>query len=285
MAGFFGFFDYSRPGPGVPKDAPPKHRFIVFFEVFSRKFWKLVTLNMIYAIFCLPVIAAGIFSLLGLMNESRPLSLSEVATIMIIGYAVNIFTIGPATAGFTYVLRNFSREEHAWVWSDFKEHALKNYKQAFIISLIDLLAIIVGYINFQFYSQLGATNVFYAYLKYIVLAIGILYLMMHFYIYPLLVTFKLTVRQIVRNAFIFTMYKLPQNIGFLIICMGVFMAFFYYVYIGMILTPLLLLSTIGLIINFYVYPILKKNMIDKADGMEHVNEIGQKEKTEQEVSM
>ncbi len=31
MAGFFGFFDYTKPGPGVPEDLPPKSKFIVFF--------------------------------------------------------------------------------------------------------------------------------------------------------------------------------------------------------------------------------------------------------------
>lgn len=32
MAGFFGLFDYTKEGPGVPKDAPPKARFIIFLK-------------------------------------------------------------------------------------------------------------------------------------------------------------------------------------------------------------------------------------------------------------
>ena len=42
MAGFFGLFDYTKEGPGVPKDAPPKSRFVIFFEVFARKFWNII---------------------------------------------------------------------------------------------------------------------------------------------------------------------------------------------------------------------------------------------------
>ena len=41
MAGFFGLFNYDKEGPGVPKDAPPKTRFVTFFEVLKRRFSKL----------------------------------------------------------------------------------------------------------------------------------------------------------------------------------------------------------------------------------------------------
>ena len=32
MAGLFGMFDQSRPGPGVSKDEPQKKAFFKFFE-------------------------------------------------------------------------------------------------------------------------------------------------------------------------------------------------------------------------------------------------------------
>lgn len=237
MAGFFGFFDYTKPGPGVPKDAPPKNRFIVFFEVLFRKFWRLVTLNIVYFICCIPII-----------------------------------TIGPATAGFTYVLRNFSREEHSWVWSDFKEHAFKNFKQALIISVIELVVIVVGFVNFRFYSQMGATNAFLGYLKYVIIAMGIIFMMMRFYIYPMLVTFNLSIKQVLKNAFIFAIIKLPQNFLMLIVCAAVMLGFYYYLLIGILLTPFIVLSVLGLMINFFVYPTMQKYMIDKVGPAEKAEE-------------
>ena len=47
MAGFFGLFDYTKTGPGILKNAPPKPRVIVFFEVYFRKFWHLIKLNIL----------------------------------------------------------------------------------------------------------------------------------------------------------------------------------------------------------------------------------------------
>lgn len=38
MAGFFGFFDYTKPGPGIPKDAPPKAPIAVFLGYIQESF-------------------------------------------------------------------------------------------------------------------------------------------------------------------------------------------------------------------------------------------------------
>ena len=36
MAGFFGFFDYSKPGPGIEKDEPQKAALFVFMDIYAR---------------------------------------------------------------------------------------------------------------------------------------------------------------------------------------------------------------------------------------------------------
>ena len=57
---FFGLFDYSKPGPGISKDAPKKRGFIEFWEIFFRKFWKLCTANLLYVLVNLPVVTGGL---------------------------------------------------------------------------------------------------------------------------------------------------------------------------------------------------------------------------------
>ena len=143
------FNRYMKEGPGVAKDAPQKHAFVVFFEIFFRKFWKLINLNLIYFLFCLPIV-----------------------------------TIGPATAGFTYVLRNFSREQHSFVWMDFIDAFRANWKQSLVVSIVDAIVIYLSVINFGFYQSMsnGENSI----LGYIMLGafliILILYLFMHYYI-------------------------------------------------------------------------------------------------------
>ena len=63
MAGLFGLFNFEKEGPGIAKDAPKKKTFIVFFETFFRNFWKFITLNIVYSLFCLPIILSMILIL------------------------------------------------------------------------------------------------------------------------------------------------------------------------------------------------------------------------------
>ena len=41
LAGFFGFFDYTKPGKGVNKDEPKKKGILRFFELFFPEVLEL----------------------------------------------------------------------------------------------------------------------------------------------------------------------------------------------------------------------------------------------------
>ena len=61
MPGFFGLFDFTKPGKGVEKDAPKKAAFIVFFELLGRKAWTLTKLNFMFLLFNLPALVIAFF--------------------------------------------------------------------------------------------------------------------------------------------------------------------------------------------------------------------------------
>ena len=42
--------NYNKPGPGVSKDAPVKKPFFRFWEVYFRKFFDLIKVNLLFAI-------------------------------------------------------------------------------------------------------------------------------------------------------------------------------------------------------------------------------------------
>jgi uncharacterized membrane protein YesL len=228
-----GFFSnmYNKEGPGVDKEAPQKHRFFLFFELLFRKFWQLITLNLIYFLFCIPIV-----------------------------------TIGPATAGFTYVLRNFSREEHSFVWMDFIDNFKKNWKQSFLVSIINLFAGIVISYSVFFYGTLNSQKGgFYIVPFSLTLLISMIFIFINYYIYIMIVTFHLNLKQLYKNAFIFALAGLFRN--FLTSIFILIIAFIMYILvvstpIGMLLIPLIALSLAGFIIVFNSYPLIKKLMID-----------------------
>jgi len=284
MAGFFGFFDYTKEGPGVPENAPAKARPIVFFEILLRKFWSLMKINIMFFLFNLPALAVVLFIspsvFSGSLHENVSIDLMVKFILGIILLCVPIITVGPAQAGFTYILRNYAREEHAFIWWDFKDYAKKNFKQSTIVSIVDLLFTLVIFNAFVFYTNY-ATGILAVVGRVIIIVAFVLFMMMHLYIYPMMVTFKLTIKQIYKNALLFSLIKLVPNIGILILIAVICYGSFLIPYLGLFMLPLLTLSIIGLLNNFYVFPILKKYMIDITEEPA-INPVDSKENKELE---
>ena len=50
------FKNYENTGVGISKDAPKKKGFSLFWDIFCRKFWKLMEINLVYMLFFLPLL-------------------------------------------------------------------------------------------------------------------------------------------------------------------------------------------------------------------------------------
>lgn len=176
MSLFGGLFNYSKPGPGVDKDAPKKKRFFYFFELYGRKFWKLVELNLLYLLCCIPIV-----------------------------------TIGPATCGLVYILRNFANEKPVFMVSDFFDAFKSNFKQGFVLGLLDLLTSgIVGIALLWYIANQGLSFAMAIPLG-VCIAVEVLLMFMRFYTYLMTVTVELPIKHILKNSFIFAFLGLKTN--------------------------------------------------------------------------
>ncbi|MGI5959464.1 MAG: YesL family protein [Massiliimalia sp.] len=226
MAGFFGFFDYSKPGKGVDKDAPQKKRFFYFFELYFRKFWKLITLNLMYVLFCIPII-----------------------------------TIGPATAAMSKILRDFSMERSVFLWSDFVEAFKKNFKQGLAMEIIDILVFFVAITSCVFYSRWAGQNKV-MYVPFVIVgAILIVAVMMNYFIFVMIPTLDMKLKAMIRNAFLLSILALKTNVCTLIFTLLFSFAVFFYLPAAIILVPTIYFSTLGFIIVFNSYQYLEKYII------------------------
>ncbi len=269
------FNGYLKEGPGVSKNAPQKTRFFLFFELFGRKISKLIILNMMYFV-CLIPLMLGIY----LCVKINPNIISDATMIKreplfmftgdIVGLAlmiISLFITGPATAGFTYVLRNFGREEHAWVFSDFKDNFKSNFKQGLALGILDLILYFSMYVAYAFYTYslpeiYPGMAMYSPFLSAMILVISIIYTWMHYYIYVMMVTFNLKLTAILKNSLLLAFAKLPLNIFISIICGGVILLSLMYTFFGFIAAFLISLSFIGYVIVFSVYPTIDKYMIE-----------------------
>ena len=262
MAGLFSLFDYMKPGRGVPKDPPPKHKVLLFIEILIRKFWNIVRVNLLFTVFNIPALVIAFF-LTNILSISTGYIVVDIvfrlaaASVFI---ALPLITTGPAQAGMTYVLRNYSMERHAFILLDFKEHALSNLKQSLAICAIDIIAFVAMFVSLNFYWDMISVSILYTAGFGLSALVFIIFLMMHLFIYPMLVSFKLTVKQIYKNALIFAILKFFPNLLILALCASLTLVTFANPLFGALLFILITNSLIGFVINFYANPVIVKYM-------------------------
>lgn len=253
MAGFFGLINYEKEGPGVQKNAPKKRAPIVFFEIYGRKFWNLFYANLLFLLTCLPIVTRGL-----------------------------------ADVGLTKITRNFAREKHAFVREDFFETIGRNWKQALSVGIINLLVTAVLFFNAGYYllgmypeiwgllgyDTSGMTVMTPQMLDYVVMGVTscgfVVFTWMKYYIPLMVVTFKFNNKDLYMNAFKFAIIGLKQNLlisAVLFVLYAIvavlFFAFGWHIGIVVLLIALLLLPSFrSLLIQFTIFPLVRKMIID-----------------------
>lgn len=264
---------YNRPGPGVYKNQPKKKPFFLFWELFFRKFWKLIQLNLL---FCIPV--AAVLALTFLFG-----SFSNLA---IVAY-LPIILIFPFVGGITMITRNYAREEHAFLLSDFMD-AVKNNWAAFLANGIISYAVyvILSVSLSYYYTQIRSNSIFIIPFA-LCLLISMVFLFAQYYIPVMIITFNLKLSQIYKNAMIFAVIGLWRN--FLITAiLGILLMALYLLFnlmpltiiIAVLLLLLLLFSFCFFLINFAVYPLIDRMMIQPYREKDGNNKDSKKEDTD-----
>lgn len=213
MAGFFNRMYYGDPRkPDLKKDDVEGNRLKMFFTVLPILFWQLIQLNLLYSIFWIPSVI--LLNIQGLLMQETNEPVSILFFLLLIPC---LMIAGPSTAGMTYIVRRWARDEHAWVWSDFKDAWKENWKQGLIIMLINGVLLLLFNVNLQFYGAMVAENTLFLILYYMMIVLAVVIAMMNMFIFPLMVTYRLPIKHLLRNAFILTMVKLPFTFLVLIV--------------------------------------------------------------------
>ena len=273
--GLFGFGNYDKPGPGVSKDEPPKAAPIRFFEILARKFSKLVQLNLIFMI---PTIAVFILMVaLYLVPTHFLVSISGMYELD--GWAsfvvpIPLILLSPFIAGLTYVTRNFAREEHASVWSDFWDAVKGNWKYFLLNGLICYSVFTLLSFALLYYYSMAISSWIYYIPLWLCVVVALVFLFAQYYLPIMFVTFELKFTHAYKNALIFTVAGFGRNILVTIILGAMLIAFLNIPLLNITLLVYVLLlifiifSFISYLISFAVYPVIDRYMIQAAKRME-----------------
>ena len=258
--GLFGS-NYERAGSGIAKNAPKKKGFFRFFEIFGRKFWKLFELNLLYFLSFLPVIGAVVLALA--LDSQLGIILAAACLVL---FAV---IIGPATAAHTKILKNFVMEKPTFLVHDFFKAFRSEFKYSCIIGVLDCLLACCISAAFYVYPKLieqSGSKVYYIFFA-ITLSIA---LIMNFYIFPMLVSTNLSLKNVLKNSLALSVVALKTNIITTLILaavIAVYVLVFMFVNIKysmilLFLLPFMPASWLGLVITFQSYPIIQKYIIN-----------------------
>ena len=216
-----------------------------FFRLFGRKFWKLISVNLIMLPMILPILF-GIMLFIGIKTtpthqtalfapiyganliESTPKtaflldlfggqwlipSYNATGTYVGIGIcaAFLAITFGWQNIGATYLLRGLVRGDAVFLFGDYFYAIKRNWKQGFFLGLIDFAVLfLLGFDIYYFYSRTGSFGL--DVMFFFSCALLILYFFMRFYLYLLQITFHLSIRKILKNALIFTTLGIKRNL-------------------------------------------------------------------------
>ncbi len=162
------------PGKGVTQP-PPDAGWRRFFFVLGTHFWKLVTLNLLFLAFSIPVI-----------------------------------TIPAALCGMNRVLLKLYREGNCFVWAEFIKEFRANLWKALPFGLIGAAALFASYYFLSFGTSVSPNGV-----EVLTTALGIMLLagvvLFFNYAFAFLPVLDLGNKQIARNAFIFLITEWKTN--------------------------------------------------------------------------
>ena len=293
------FFNKERPD-AVAEDTTPTLKF--FFKLLWRKAAKLLTLNLMMVFQIIPIVVAVLVyffgattptvehaayapllgtyiaggspsaaTLLGTFGQQLnvPVMTTGRLIVICIMIAITVLTWGWQNVGAAYNLRSLVRGDSAFLWSDYFYAIRRNLKQAFVFGIVDLLIIFILVCDIMFFFPLSTTTG-YGLMYGLVLALGLIYLVMRFYIYPMMITFDLSIYKLLKNALIFTMLGFKRN---LVAVLGIFAIIVLNIAailgglsvgfsVPFVLPFFYLLALLGFISMYAAYPNIKRYMID-----------------------
>ena len=253
--------DYSK------KDLP-KTRMQLFGAMLRSHIGSLFLLNILYVVFNLPLWAWMFYNSVAFVTGGSEQFIADGAPIIMLAVAIPLIAFtGPAKAAMKYVLRNWARDEHASVFTDFVDAFKDNWKQALLFSSVNGVVTFLAGVAILFYGSIAAAgNLWGNFLLYFVIVLYLLWCMMNIYIWPMMVTYKMLVRDILRNSFVLLLGQLPRTALFGLITVfpmafamigsliGLIIVILYYVIYGMAITGFINVSFTNHLFDLYFTP-------------------------------
>ena len=229
MSGLMNSFYYGKAGQAdFTPEQLPANRVQLFFSMLRVRFSGLIGVNLLYLIFWIPAI---VWSFINLQVMSGIPELNEAGEVVnlipltseqfvgylstyILGMTLCVIPIAIGNVGVTYVLRNWARDQHSFVMSDFKDSIKSNWKQALAVGVINGVSLPIAFVAFRYYSLMAAESTFWIVPRTLVMIFFALWWLSNMLIFPMMVTYDMKLGTLIRNSIMMAVARLPFTLLF-----------------------------------------------------------------------
>ncbi len=217
MSGFINNYYYGKAGKAdFTPESLPDSRVKLFFEMLRIHFSGLCAVNLFYLIFCIPALFWTMVNASMLLNaESGITAAGGGLMIYLIGMVPCLAIAGVGAPGLMYVCRNWARDQHAFLVGDFKDAVKDNWKRGLALGFFNGLSLLVSYVGVVYYGQMAGGSAFWVVPETLVVMMLALWWMINMLIFPMMVTYEMNLKTLVRNCALIAVARLPWSILFL----------------------------------------------------------------------
>lgn len=220
-----GFFspNFEREGTEIEKEEVFDYTFISFFKLLIDKFWILIKLNLLFIIFSLPIVT--IPASLGALNS---------ITMLLV------------------------QRKHVFLWSDFIAKFKENWKQSTVCFII--LSILTLFILFclNLYINISHVNQLFMILFFVTLSLLVFLEMISLYVYPLITTISLSIKNIIKNSIFLSIVCIKNSILGLILFTFFILSSILFIPFSLPIVILIGFSIPSFINSFIAFPCVNK---------------------------
>lgn len=254
------------------KAVKEQSRFSLFFTVIKVRGLNLVWLDLLYVLFLIPTLFVIYLALyqyaLSVAGEQDPMTFQDVVSYIYVLFPCMLIAC-PGTLGFTNVLHRWANDEHAWI-SDFWTGIKKNWKQGLIVTVINYISLVFLIYCIWFWLELSKNtsenvyiNFFFGagkYIAFFLIGCVFVYFAIHMYVYPMLVRYKLKLKEIYKYSAILAFRNLFGTVALIFFVIFCIWGALYIPLQYMILLSALLLSFVYLVIYVHMGWVFNRNV-------------------------
>ena len=225
---FMDFFklNYEKECTVICKDSPNKTGFKLFLDILFREFWNLIKVNLLFILFSIPII-----------------------------------TIPAAYGALSSVTMSMVKEKLSYIFSDFKDAFICNWRQCSINGIIFLILSIILTTSIIFYSE-GSINIKLLYVPFFIsIFFSIITFFAFIYIFPMIISVDLSTKNIIKNGYFLSIISLKNTFIAAILKLFVLSVSILLLPFTLILLFTLTFSLLSFINCFYAWPSIQRYVI------------------------